>query len=135
MNRIAYKNQYTREHYDRVNLTLPKGQKDRIRDVCMVMGVSVNEYLFMLICDDLQGEGSKLAKKKQGFSDSQKAMLDKWQVARKYHEMIEDMSYTKEEGYFIYLKDDYINDITGSRSIHCDKTTTLRRIITHTHKK
>ncbi len=28
-------------------------------------------------------------------------MLEKWQVPRKYYDMIEDLSYTKDEGYFI----------------------------------
>ncbi len=48
-------------------------------------------------------------------------MLEKWQVPRKYYEMIEDLSYTKDEGYFIYLKKGYVNDVTGSRNIHCMK--------------
>lgn len=39
------------------------------------------------------------------------------------------------EGYFIYLKDDYINDVTNNRSIYCKKTAELRRIIVYTHKK
>lgn len=45
-------------------------------------------------------------------------MLEKWQVPRKYYDMIEDLSHTKEEGYFIYLKPGYVNDVTGSRNIH-----------------
>lgn len=49
--------------------------------------------------------------------------------------MIEGMSYTKEKGYFIYLKEGFINDVTGSRSIHCEKTSEVRRVIGKTHKK
>lgn len=60
---------------------------------------------------------------------------EKWQVPRKYHDMIEDLSYTKDEGYFIYLKEGYVNDVTGSRSIHCEKTSEVRRIIGKTHRK
>lgn len=48
-------------------------------------------------------------------------MLEKWQVPRKYYEMIEDLSYIKDGGYFIYLKKGYVNDVTGSRNIHCMK--------------
>lgn len=32
-----------------------------------------------------------------------------------------NLSYTKDEGYFIYLKKGYVNDVTGSRNIHCMK--------------
>lgn len=56
-------------------------------------------------------------------------MLEKQQVPRKYYEMIEDMSYSKEEGYFIYLKERFINDVTGRRSIHREKISEVRRII------
>ena len=49
--------------------------------------------------------------------------------------MIEDMSYSKEEGYFIYLKDGFTNDVTGSRSIRSEKTSEVRRVIGKTHKK
>lgn len=31
------------------------------------------------------------------------------------------MSYIKNDGYFIYLKRAYINDVTGSRNIHFEK--------------
>lgn len=62
-------------------------------------------------------------------------MLEKWQVPKKYCDMIEDLSYTKNEGYFIYLNEGYVNDVTGSRSIHCERTSKVRRIIGKTHKK
>ena len=62
-------------------------------------------------------------------------MLEKWQVPKKYYDMIEDMFYSKEEGYFIYLKDGFTNDDLWSRSIHCEKTSEVRRIIGKTHRK
>lgn len=118
MDRTAYKNQHCREHYDRIPLTVPKGEKERIKAAASALGMAVNEYLYALVCDDLATGESRLGKKKQGFSEEQRRMLEKWQVPRKYYEMIEDLSYTKEEGYFIYLKKGYINDVTGSRNIH-----------------
>lgn len=96
--------------------------------------MSVNEYLFALVCDDLASGESRFGKKKQGFNEEQRRMLEKWQVPRKYHDMIEDLSYTKDEGYFIYLKEGYVNDATGSRNIHCEKTSEVRRIIGKTNK-
>ncbi len=135
MDRTAYKNQNCREHYDRIPLTIPKGEKERVKAAAAALGMSVNEYLYALVCDDLAAGESRLGKKKQGFSEEKKRMLEKWQVPRKYYEMIEDLSYTKDEGYFIYLKKGYINDVTGSRNIHCEKTAEVRRIIGKTHKK
>ena len=121
MDRTAYKNRHIKEHYDRINLVIPKGEKDRIKKICSEMGASVNEYLYMLVCNDLADGTSRMLEKKQGFHAEQERMLEKWQVPRKYYEMIEDLSYTKDEGYFIYLKKGYINDMTGSRNIHCMK--------------
>ena len=129
MDRTAYKNQHIKEHYDRINFVIPKGEKDRIKKICSEIGASVNEYLYMLVCNDLADGTSRMAEKKQGFNAEQERMLEKWQVPRKYYEMIEDLSYTKDEGYFIYLKKGYVNDVTGSRSIHCMKTSEVRRII------
>ncbi len=135
MDRTAYKNRHIKEHYDRINLVIPKGEKDRIKKICFEIGASVNEYLYMLVCNDLADGTSRMAEKKQGFNAEQERMLEKWQVPRKYYEMIEDLSYTKDEGYFIYLKKGYINDVTGSRNIHCMKTSEVRRIIGKTHKR
>ena len=135
MDRTAYKNRHIKEHYDRINLVIPKGEKDRIKKICFEIGASVNEYLYMLVCNDLADGTSRMAEKKQGFNAEQERMLEKWQVPRKYYEMIEDLSYTKDEGYFIYLKKGYRNDVTGSRNIHCMKTSEVRRIIGKTHKR
>ncbi len=135
MDRTAYKNQHIRDHYDRINLTIPKGEKDRIRAAASNMQISVNEYLYMLVCEDLSGGESKLSKKKQGFSEEDQKILDKWQIASKYRDMIQDFHASKEDGYFIYLKEGFINDVTGSRSIHADKMQEIRRIITKTHRK
>lgn len=70
----------------------------------------------MLVCNDLADGTSRMSEKKQGFNAEQERILEKWQVPRKYYEMIEDLSYTKDEGYFIYLKKGYVNDVTGSRN-------------------
>ena len=134
MTRTAYKNQHIKEHYDRINLVIPKGEKEKIKDICSKMGASVNEYLYMLVCNDLADGTSRMAAKKQGFNAEQERMLKKWQVPRKYYEMIEDLSYTKDEGYFIYLKKGYVNDVTGSRNIHCEKSSEVRHVIGKTHK-
>ena len=80
-----------------------------------------------------------MAAKKQGFSAEQELMLDKWQIAEKYREMIESMDIEEINGmnkyYTIILKKGYINDITGSRQIHTNKMQDLRRIITKSRKR
>ena len=135
MGRTEYKNQYRAANYDRIELAVPKGEKEKIQAAAAGLGMSVNEYLFALVCEDMAAGNSKLGEKKQGFNDNQKRMLEKWQVARKYYDMIEDMSYSKEDGYYIYLKAGYINDVTGTRTIHCDNPSEVRQIINKSHKK
>lgn len=78
-----------------------RGEKERIKAAASGIGMSVKEYLFALVCDDLASGESRFGKKKQGFNEEQRRMLEKWQVSRKYHDMIGDLSYTKDEGYFI----------------------------------
>ena len=138
MSRTAYKNRYIKEHYDRINLVIPKGQKERIKAVCYCNGISINDYLFRLISVDLNGH-SRIFKPNDGFTDEQMKLLDKWQVAQKYREMIESIDVEEINGtnkhYTIILKQGYINDVTGDRIINCDKTAELRRIIVKSHKK
>ena len=69
MNRTEYKNQFYKDHYDRINLALPKGERERVRAAASGLGMSVNEYLYALICDDLASGESKFGKKRQGFGE------------------------------------------------------------------
>ena len=132
MDRIKYKNKHKSEHYDRIELTVPKGDKDKIKEMSSALGISVNEYIYKLICEDLALSRSKVIETK--FSDEDIKLLEKWQVARKYYEMIEQCSFSKETGYYVLLKQGYINDITGSRSIICHKTSELRMTVSKSHK-
>ena len=140
MNRTEYKNQHIKENYDRINFTIPKGEKDRIKQAASELKMSVNEYLYALVVDDLVSGKSRLGEKlNPEFTEEQRALLDKWQVAQKYREMIQRMHIDTINGmnkhYTIELKKGYINDVTGSRLIQCDKTAELRRIIVKSHKR
>lgn len=42
---IDYQNQYIKEKYDRINLTVPKGKKPQIKEAATAAGQSVNEYI------------------------------------------------------------------------------------------
>lgn len=50
---IAYQNDYIKEKYDRVNLTMPKGRKEEIKKKAAAVGKSVNEYINGLIESDM----------------------------------------------------------------------------------
>ena len=140
MNRTEYKNQHIKENYDRINFTIPKGEKDRIKQAASELKMSVNEYLYALVVDDLVSGKSRLGEKlNPEFTEEQHAFLDKWQVAHKYRDMIQRMHVdtinVMNKHYTIELKKGYINDVTGSRLIQCDKTAELRRIIVKSHKR
>ena len=48
-----YKNQFILEKYDRINLTVPKGTKDLLKNHCDKNGLSINGYILSLIKKDL----------------------------------------------------------------------------------
>ena len=52
-NQIAYQNDYIKEKYDRINLTVSKGRKEEIKKKAAAVGKSVNEYINSLIDDDM----------------------------------------------------------------------------------
>ena len=135
MGRTEYKNQFTKEHYDQIHLVLPKGQKELLKEQCDKMEMSVNEYIRLLIQEDMLSGKSKLKEKMSGFTEEQYKTMDKWQIKEKYRCMIQDFSYSKEDGYFVRLKKGYINDITNSRIIHVEKLQELRLTINKSHKK
>lgn len=52
-NPTAYKNKFISKQYDRINLTVPKGDKEKIKAYAESMGKSVNGYINDLIQDDM----------------------------------------------------------------------------------
>lgn len=51
--KISYNNQFNANAYDRINLTVPKGQRDVIKAHAESLGESVNGYLWRLIQEDM----------------------------------------------------------------------------------
>ena len=135
MSRNEYKNQFNKDNYDRINLVIPKGQKSILKYFCEKMDISINEYIKLLICEDMRSGGSKLMTMMGGFTEEQKEMMDKWQIPEKYRNMIQDFHYSKEDGYFIRLKKGFVNDVTGSRIIRVEKLKDLRLTINKSHKE
>lgn len=44
-NQIKYQNEFIKQSYDRINLTVPKGKKEKIKEAAKAAGKSVNEYI------------------------------------------------------------------------------------------
>lgn len=53
---IAYQNQFIKEKYDRINLTVPKGEKATIKEKAAAAGQSVNEYINCAIRQRMEQE-------------------------------------------------------------------------------
>ena len=51
---IRYNNDYNARAYDRINLIVPKGDKETIKARADELGESVNGYINKLIADDLE---------------------------------------------------------------------------------
>lgn len=53
-NKVAYNNTFIAQAYDRINLTVPKGDKERIKAYAEAQGKSVNGYINDLIEKDMK---------------------------------------------------------------------------------
>ena len=53
----AYRNSWIAEKLDRVNLTMPKGKKEQIKETADKIGMSVNAYINLAI-DERMGRDS-----------------------------------------------------------------------------
>ena len=56
-NKIAYNNDFISKAYDRINLTVPKGDKALIKAYAEANGESVNSYINRLISEDMKKDG------------------------------------------------------------------------------
>lgn len=52
----AVKNRYNMKAYDRINFTVPKGEKEKIKARADSLGESVNGYILRLIREDMGEE-------------------------------------------------------------------------------
>lgn len=54
-NQIAYQNDYIKQKYDRINLTVQKGRKEEIKKKAEAQGMTVNQYINKLLDNDMKG--------------------------------------------------------------------------------
>lgn len=57
--KIAYDNAYIAENYDRVNLTVPKGKKEKIREHAERRGEKVNAFINRAIDETMERDKTK----------------------------------------------------------------------------
>ena len=50
----TYQNEFIKQAYDRINLTVPKGQKEIIKDHAATMGESVNSFIGRAITETIE---------------------------------------------------------------------------------
>ena len=102
MKRTAYKNQFNKDHYDRMNLAIPKGMKQVIKDLAAEKGLSLNQYILELVRKDQEG------------------MFDNMQLAEKNKEKILTIKGNTHDGYDVFLKD--------GRVFHCRTKLDIRKL-------
>ena len=56
--KAKWQNDYIAKAYDRINLTVPKGQKEIIQEAAKTRGESVNGFIGRLIDEELQRLGT-----------------------------------------------------------------------------
>jgi len=110
MNRTDYKNRHKSDHYDRIELAVPKGMKQIIRDLASENHMSVNAYIQDLIRKDQEG------------------LFDTMQIADKNKEMISGIKGNMHDGYDVIFKDGH--------TVHCRTKRDVRSaIIEHCNDK
>ena len=57
--KIAYDNAYIAENYDRVNLTVPKGKKEKIREHAEKRGERINSFINRAIDETMERDETK----------------------------------------------------------------------------
>ena len=48
-NSVALKNDYNRERYDRLNIMVPKGKREILKNRAKSMGMSLNRYIMTAV--------------------------------------------------------------------------------------
>lgn len=138
--RNKYKHNFMLQHYDRISLYVPKGERESIKAAAENINVSINGYFVMLYLQDMASGNSELARRREkGLSEDDIKLLNKWQISVKYRDMIENLSINTHSGtdkeYKITLKNGFINDITGSRIIYASNVREIRKLIIKSRKK
>ena len=55
----AYRNNWIAEKLDRVNLTMPKGKKEHVKEVADKVGLSLNAYINQAIDEKMERDNAE----------------------------------------------------------------------------
>lgn len=58
---IRYNNEFIKQTYDRINLTVPKGQKEAIQAHAATRGESVNGFINRVISEAIEREQAEMS--------------------------------------------------------------------------
>lgn len=86
-NRTNYKNQFNQDHYERINLCVPKGMKEVIQSLASDNGQSTNAFILSLV------------------RDFQSNQFDNMQLGQLSRDKIKMVRKGKYEGYEVCFKD------------------------------
>ena len=89
MQSTEYKNRHKTDHYDRIELVVPKGTKKIIKSLASEKGQSINAYIQDLIRKDQEG------------------LFDTMQIAEKNRSMLSAIQGNIHDGYTVIFKDGY----------------------------
>ena len=103
MDRTKYKNRHKSDHYDRIELAVPKVMKQIIRNLASDNHMSVNAYIQDLIRKDQEG------------------LFDTMQIADRNKEMISGIKGNMHDGYDVIFKDGH--------TVHCRTKKDVRSAI------
>ncbi len=103
MNRTQYKNQFSKDHYDRMNLSVPKGMKQVIKDLAAEKNLSLNAYILELVRKDQEG------------------LFDTMQLSEYNRNRILTIKGNTHDGYDVFLKD--------GRTFHCRTKLQIRQYL------
>lgn len=87
MDRTKYKNRHRADHYDRIELAVPRGMKRIIQNLAHENNMSINAYIQDLIRKDQEG------------------LFDTMQIADRNRDFISGIEGNMHDGYTIIFKD------------------------------
>ncbi len=98
-NSTKYKNQFNKERYDRINLSVPKGMKEAIQNLALEKGLSVNAYILELVRSE------------------QEKIFDSMQLSEANKKKVLSIKGNPTDGYEVRLKDGRIFNYKAKKDI------------------
>lgn len=108
-----YKNEYNKSHYDRIDLFVPKGEKERLQELAKAQGKSLNAFILDFLNKDKED------------------ILKKMQVAESNARKVAGISGNTHTGYTVALKPGYFRAGTRDSTYWCRTRAEVRQSLKH----